>query len=46
MRGVYPIVSMVQVGYPAVTKIFVVNQISRYNGVFAITKTPYTEISV
>ena len=31
------------VGYPAITNIFVVNQIIRYNadnGVFAITKTP------
>ena len=28
---------LVQLGYPAITNIFVVNQIIRYNGVFAIT---------
>ena len=37
VRGVHPIV---QLGYPAVTNIFVVNQIIRYNGIFATTKTP------
>ena len=31
---------VVELGYPAITNIFVVNQIFRYNGVFAITKTP------
>ena len=41
VRGVYPIaVSLVQLRYPAITNIFVVNQIIRYNGVFAIAKTP------
>ena len=35
-----PLFSLVQLGYPAITNIFVVNQIIRYNGVFAITKTP------
>ena len=33
-----PLLSPVQLGYPAITNIFVVNQIIRYNGVFAITK--------
>ena len=33
-----PLFSLVQFGYPAITNIFVVNQIFRYNGVFAITK--------
>ena len=37
MRGVYPIV---QLGYPAFTNIFVVNQIIRYNGVFVINEDP------
>ena len=37
LRGVYLIV---QLGYPAITNIFAVNQIIRFNGVFAITKTP------
>ena len=32
--------SLVQLGYPAITNIFVVDQIICYNGVFAITKTP------
>ena len=32
--------SLVQLGYPAITNVFVVNQIIRCNGVFAITKTP------
>ena len=32
--------SLVQLGYPAITNIFAVNQIIHYNGVFAITKTP------
>ena len=35
-----PFFSFVQLGYPAITNIFVVNQIIRYNNVFAITKTP------
>ena len=35
-----PLFSLVQLGYPAITNIFVVNQIIRYNGVFAMTKTP------
>ena len=35
-----PLLSLVQLGYPAITNFFVVNQIIRYNGVFAITKTP------
>ena len=34
-----PWLSLVQLGYPAITNIFVVNQIIRYYGVFAITKT-------
>ena len=32
-----PLFSLVQLGYPAITNIFAVNQIIRYNGVFAIT---------
>ena len=35
-----PLLSLVQLGYPAITNLFVVNQIIRYNEVFAITKTP------
>ena len=35
-----PFLSLVQLGYPAITIFFAVNQIIRYNGVFAITKTP------
>ena len=35
-----PLFSLVQLRYPAITNIFVVNQIIRYNGVFAIAKTP------
>ena len=35
-----PLFSLVQLAYPAITNIFVVNQMIRYNGVFAITKTP------
>ena len=35
-----PLFSLVQLGYPAITNTFVVNQIIRYNGVFAIKKTP------
>ena len=35
-----PLLSLVQLGYPAITNVFVVNQIIRYKGVFAITKTP------
>ena len=35
-----PLFSLVQLGYPAITNIFVVNQIICYNGIFAITKTP------
>ena len=31
-----PLFSLVQLGYPAITKIFAVNQIIRYNGVFVI----------
>ena len=34
-----PSFSLVQLGYPAITNISVVNQIIRYNGVFAIMKT-------
>ena len=34
------LLSWVQLGYPAITNIFVVNSIIRYNGVFATTKTP------
>ena len=37
VRGVYPIVHL---GYPAITNIFVVNQIIRYNRVFVVAKTP------
>ena len=32
-----PLFSFVQLGYPAITNIFVVNQIIRYNEVFDIT---------
>ena len=35
-----PLFRLVQIGYPAITNIFAVNQINRDNGVFAITKTP------
>ena len=35
-----PLLSLVQLGYPAITIFFAVEQIIRYNGVFAITKTP------
>ena len=35
-----PLFSLVQLGYPAITNIFAVNQIIRDNLVFAITKTP------
>ena len=35
-----PLLSLVQLRYPAIANFFVVNQIIRYNGVFAITKTP------
>ena len=35
-----PLLSLVQLGYLAITNFFAVNQIIRYNGVFAITKTP------
>ena len=35
-----PLLSLVQLGYPTITIFFAVNQIIRYNGVFAITKTP------
>ena len=35
-----PLFTLVQLGYPAIMNIFAVNQIIRYNGVFAITKTP------
>ena len=35
-----PLFSLVQLCYPAITNIFVVNQIIRYNGVFTTTKTP------
>ena len=35
-----PLCSLVQLGYPAITNIFVGNQIIHYNGVFTITKTP------
>ena len=32
-----PLFSLVQLGYPAITNIFVINHINRCNGVFAIT---------
>ena len=32
--------SLVQLGHPAITNIFVIKQIIHYSGVFAITKTP------
>ena len=35
-----PLLSLVQLGYPAITIFFAVKQIIRYNRVFAITKTP------
>ena len=35
-----PLLSLIQLGYPAITNFFVVNQIILYDGVFAITKTP------
>ena len=35
-----PLFSFVHLGYLAITNIFAINQIIRYNGVFAITKTP------
>ena len=35
-----PLFSLVQLGYAAITNVFVVNQITRYTGVFAITKNP------
>ena len=35
-----PLFSLVQLGYPTITNIFAVNQKIRYNGVFAIMKTP------
>ena len=35
-----PLFSLVQLGYPTMTNSFFVSQIFRYNGVFAITKTP------
>ena len=35
-----PLFSLLQLGYPAITNTFAVNQIIRYNGVFALTKTP------
>ena len=44
--GVYPcmvyipLFSLVQLGYPAITNIFVVNQIVRYNGSSLLTTTP------
>ena len=31
-----PLLSLVQLGYPAITNFFVVNQIIRYNGVFPV----------
>ena len=34
-----PLFSLVQLGYPAITNIFVVNQIISYNRVFATAKT-------
>ena len=34
-----PLFSLVQLGYPAITNIFVVNRIICYSGVFAIMKT-------
>ena len=39
-RMVYiPLFSLVQLGYPTIANIFVVNRIIRYNGVFTLTKT-------
>ena len=39
-----PLFSLVQLSYPAITNIFVVNQpIFHYNGVFTITNTRYNE---
>ena len=35
--GVY---HTVQLGYPTITNIFVINQLIRYNGMFSIRKTP------
>ena len=35
-----PLFSLVQLGYPAITNIFAIKQVIRYNGVVAITKTP------
>ena len=34
-----PLFSLVQLGYPTIANIFVVNRIIRYNGVFTLTKT-------
>ena len=34
-----PLFRLVQLGYPAITNTFAVNQMIRYIGVFAITKT-------
>ena len=34
-----PLFSLIQLGYPAITNIFAVNQIICYNGVFTIKKT-------
>ena len=36
----FPLFSLVQLGYQAITNIFVAYQIIRYNGIFAVTKTP------
>ena len=35
-----PLFFLVQLAYPIITNIIAVKQIIRYNGVFAITKTP------
>ena len=35
-----PLFCLVKLGCPTIRNIFVVNQIIRYNGIFAITKTP------
>ena len=41
-----PLFSLVQLGYPAITSIFVVNQIIRYNGVFAITNIFFDTVTL
>ena len=39
-----PLLSLVQLGFPAIMNIFVVNQIICYNMVFTITKTQYNKL--